>query len=130
SRKSLQPLFNQDAIDAHAQVIEARVQESLDRWKEKFGAELFQLSLELLMLTTRITCSTLFRYVPSFDEAEKFAKAILILQNDGMNRHVIGLDFAEWIPVPINSRVRQAKQALRELGEKCIGPGATQRIDE
>jgi len=130
SRKTLQPLFNQDSLESHARIIPTRVQESLDRWKSKFSGEPFEISLELLMLSTRITCSTLFRYVPSFDEAEKFSQAILILQNDGMNRHMIGLDLAEWIPLPINGRVKRARRALRELAEKCIASGADQPIDE
>lgn len=130
SRKTLQPLFNQDALDAHARIMPVRVQESLDRWKAKFSGELFPISLELLMLSTRITCSTLFRYVPTFEEAEKFSKAILVLQNDGMSRHMIGLDFAEWIPVPINGRVKRARNALRELADRCIASGAEQKRDE
>jgi cytochrome P450 len=107
-----------------------RVQESLDRWKSKFAGKSFPINRELLCLSFRITCSTLFHYLPTFEEAEEFADAIWVLQSDGMRRYMTGRDLIDWIPLPMNRRVKCATRTLTGLAQKTIERGADVPLDE
>ena len=80
-------------MTSYLPIISARVQESLDRWRTRFAGRSFSINRELLALSIRITCSTLFQYTPSFEEAEECADAIWVLQLDGMKRYLTGGDF-------------------------------------
>jgi cytochrome P450 len=111
-------------------IMSARVQESLDRWRTRFAGTSFPVNRELLALSFRITCSTLFHYLPSFEEAEEFADAIWVLQSDGMKRYLAGGDYTPWIPLPQNRRVNRARAALIRLAQKAVDHGAGQPLDE
>jgi cytochrome P450 len=130
SRHSLQPLFNQSALETYASIMRDRVQESLDRWKSEFAGKSFPINREILALSCRITCSTLFHYLPTFEEAGEFADAVRILQFDGMRRYMTGLDVVDWIRHPLNRRVNRAKVTLTRLAQKTIEHGADQPLDE
>ena len=130
SRTGLQPLFHQGALTSYLPIMAARVQESLDRWRTRFSGAAFSIDRELLALSCRITCSTLFRYLPSFDEAEEFADAIRVLQLDGMKRFMDGADFLSWIPLPRNRKVNGARAALIRLAQRAVDAGAGQPLDE
>lgn len=129
SRASLQPLFHQSALDEHGPVIAARVQESLDRWRETAGVP-FCLNRELLALSCRIACSTLFRWLPSFADALEFADAIWVLQLDGMERYLAGGDYTPWLPSARNRKVNGARAALIRFAERAVGAGAGVPVDE
>ena len=120
SRRTLQPLFHHDALDTYSSITSARVQESLNRWKSRFAGKSFPINRELLGLSFRITCSTLLGYLPTFEEAEEFADAIWVLQSDGMRRYMTGRDLIDWIPVPMNRRVKCATTTLNGLAQKTI----------
>jgi cytochrome P450 len=130
SRRGLQPLFHQDLIAGYPRRMESLTQESLDRWKTKYEGRAFPINREILSLSFRITCSTLFSYLPTFEEAEECADAIWTLQSDGMSRYMKGRDFTPWIPSSVNRRVNRACRALRQLARKAIDHGADQPIDE
>jgi cytochrome P450 len=130
SRRTLQPLFRHDALDTYSSITSVRVQESLDRWKSRFSGRSFPINRELLCLSLRITCSTLFGYLPTFEEAEEFADAIWVLQSDGMRRYMTGRDFMDRIPVPMNRRVKCATTTLNGLAQKTIEGGAGLPRDE
>jgi cytochrome P450 len=130
SRHNLQPLFRQEALESYFSIVTERVQESLNRWRSNFTRKSFSINRELLALSFRITCSTLFRYVPNFQEAEEFADAIWVLQLHGMKRYMVGLDFIPWLPLPLNRRVNRAKATLIRLAQKPIEHGADQPLDE
>jgi enediyne biosynthesis protein E7 len=130
SRRTLQPLFHHHALETYASIMRDRVQESLDRWRSKFSATSFPINRELLSLSFRITCSSLFRYLPTFEEAEEFADAIWVLQSDGMRRYMTGCDVIDWVPLPINRRVNCAKATLTRLAQKTIERGADLPLDE
>lgn len=127
SRRSLQPLFNQSAIETYPKIMRERMTESLERWRSEFKGRAFSLSREVLALSFRITCSTLFGSVPSFDEALEFADAIWVLQSDGMVRYATGIDGLSVLPTPLNLRIARAKNTLRRLSEKM---DASQPVDE
>ena len=124
SRALLQPLFHRSPLTGHLPTMVARVQESLDRWRTRFAGRPFSISRELLALSYRITCSTLFRYVPTFEEAEEFADAMWVLQLDGMKRHVTGVDYVEWVPSAMNRRVRRARATLVRLAQQALDQGS------
>jgi cytochrome P450 len=128
SRAGLQPMFHQNLIDAAEAAIEARVQETLERWRALPMP--FALNRELLALSYRIKASALFRSTPEFDEALEFADAIWTLQLDGLQRFMDGADFTPWIPSPRNRRVNAARAALWRIGRGLIERGADQPLDE
>lgn len=130
SRARLNPLFHQTAVADYPATIVARVQESIDRWRTTFAGKPFAISRELLALSCRIACSTLFQYLPSFAEAEEFADAIRVLQLDGMDRYVTGGDYAPWIPTARNRTVNAARAALAGLARRAVEKGAGQPVDE
>lgn len=130
SREQLQPLFRQAAITASLPVMATRVHESLERWRTQLGRTTFSLNRELLALSCRITCSTLFGYLPSFDEALAFADAIWVLQLDGMQRFMAGEDYLPWLPLPRNRRVNAAMHTLLQLAEAAAAQGPTPSVDE
>lgn len=130
SRRSLQPLFNQSAMERYPAEMQQLTQESLDRWRLKFRDRPFPISREILALSCRILCRNLFGYVPSFEEAEEFADALWVLQSDGMTRYLIGADLVSWLPIPLNQRVNRAKATLTGLAGKIIEHGASQSEDE
>ena len=130
SRRGLQPLFNHEVLKTYSLVMPLRTQESLDRWKSEFTGKYFSLGRELLALSCRITCSSLFNYLPSFDEALEFADAIQIVQSDGMDRFMHGLDLADWIPIALNRRVNRARKNLHQLAQRCITSGCSYSADE
>ena len=129
SRQSLQPLFQAEAIDTYQQTIHARTEESLAHWRNKYGNQPFPLSRELLALSFRIKCSTLFNHLPTFAEAELFAEAVGVMQLDGMKRYLRGFDFLPWLPLPINWRVYRAVAAVRRIAQS-IRPNTRQTTDE
>ena len=130
SRTRLQPLFHQAALTTYLPVIAARVQESFDRWRTRFSGNPFSINRELLALSCRITCSTLFRYLPGFEEAEEFADAVWVLQSDGMKRFMSGGDYTPWLPLPQNLKVNRARDALIRLARRAVEHGAGQPLDE
>jgi cytochrome P450 len=130
SRRALQPLFHHKALDTYSSIVSDRVQESLDRWKLKFTGKSFPINRELLSLSVRITCSTLFGYLPTFEEAEECADAIWVLQSDGMRRYMTGRDLVDWIPLPMTRRVHCAATTLIGLAQKTIERGADLPLDE
>lgn len=125
SRKGLQPLFQK--VDSYTGVIRERVTETLERWK---GLKEFPLNRELLALSFRIKASALFGSLPSFEEALEFADAIWVLQSDGMERYLRGLDYLPWLPLPLNGRVIRAKRSLYRLSRKIHEAGSGQPLDE
>ncbi|MGZ3652827.1 MAG: cytochrome P450 [Bdellovibrionota bacterium] len=129
SRKTLQPLFQADAVDTYQQAIHARTDESLAHWRDKYGSRAFSLSRELLALSFRIKCSTLFNYLPTFAEADTFAEAVGVMQLDGMKRYLVGIDFLPWLPIPLNRRVNRAVADVRRIAQS-IGLQTNQTTDE
>ena len=130
SRKSLQPFFHQEAMQSYFPIMVNRVEESLGRWKSEFAGKSFSLNREMVILSFRIKCSTLFRTLASFEDAEEFADAMWILQSDGMKRHMTGLDFFAWIPTGQNRKVNRARAVLIRLAQKMIEQGAPQALPE
>ncbi len=130
SRTLLQPMFHQSQLTDHLPIMVHRVQESLDRWRTQYADRPFCMNKELLALSFRITCSTLFRYVPSFEDAEEFADAMWILQLDGMKRHVAGVDYAPWLPSAMNRRVQRARAMLIRLGQQAVDHGSAPPLHE
>lgn len=130
SRRTLQPLFNQSALDTYPETIEARFKESLQCWKTDFADKPFSLNREILSLCVRVTCSSLFNYLPDFNEARRFADAIWVLQQEGMIRYAKGLDLLEWLPVPLNLKVGKAKRVLAQVAKNAIAAGANFPEDE
>ena len=130
SRRGLQPLFNQNSLETYPSIMRERMRESLDRWRSRFAGKAFSINREILALSFRIKCSALFHYLPTFEEAEEFADAVWILQLDGMKRHLTGLDFFGWIPLPLNLRVNRARATLIRLAQNTIEHGAGQPLDE
>ena len=130
SRRSLQPFFQHEAIQAYFPKMTDRVKESLQRWSSNYEGKSFSLNRELVILSYRIKCSTLFQTLPTFEDAEKFADAMWVLQSDGMKRHMTGLDFFSWIPTPQNRRVNRARRVMITLAEKLIEQGAPQALPE
>ncbi len=128
SRAGLQPLFHQAALKSYWPAMAARVDESLARWRAASAPVAIQ--RELLALSVRITCSTLFGYVPRFDESDEAAEAIGVLQREGMERFVAGGDLASWLPLPINRRIDRAKATLVRLAQSAVNAGCTQPVDE
>lgn len=114
SRRGLQPLFHQNAA-AFPAIMQARVQESLARWRTHFPGQPVPLSQELLALSFRILCSTLFETLPSFEDAAEFAGAMAVLQSDGMTRYLNGGDLVRSWPLPLNRRINRAKATLLRL---------------
>ena len=130
SRTGLQPLFHQAAMKSYVPTIAARVEESLERWRA-FGVDSpVDIQQELLALSFRITSSTLFRWLPSFEDAAEFAAAIRVLQLDGMERYMTGFDFAPWIPLALNRRILRARSTLLRLAQSAAEHGAGQPVDE
>jgi cytochrome P450 len=130
SRSKLQPLFNQTALKASLPTLRARVSESVERWRTGFRDKPVPIQRELLALWCRMTCSTLFGYLPSFEEADEFAEAIAVLQRDGMERYTAGGDLLPWLPSPQNRRIARAKAALEILAKKAAtGSGGTSLDD-
>ena len=129
SRAALQPLFNQGVLKAQLGTIAARVDESLERWRALGGAAV-PIARELLALSVRITCSTLFGHLPTFEEADAAAAAITVLQREGMERYLDGGDYLPWLPLKVNRRIDEAKAALRGVAEHAIAGGCTQSVDE
>ena len=117
SRRSLQPLFQATALESYQPIIRARVQESFEHWGKKYGREAFSLNRELLALSFRIKCSTLFQTTPSFEDADAFASAVWIAQLDGMKRYTSGLDFFPYLPLSLNRRVNGAVSTLLRLAD-------------
>jgi len=122
SRQSLLPHFQQSAMEHWHSAIQSCVAESLARWKENFSDEPFLLNRELLALSFRIKCSTLFNSVSTFEEAEEFADAIWTLQLDGMIRYTNGIDFVPWLPLPLNRRVNSAVRTLSRIARRLETP--------
>jgi cytochrome P450 len=130
SRTGLQPLFHQAAMKSYIPTIAARVEESLERWRA-FGVDSpIDIQQELLALSFRITSSTLFGWLPSFEDAAEFAAAIRVLQLDGMERYMTGFDFAPWIPLPLNRRILRARSTLLRLAQSAAEHGGAQPVDE
>jgi enediyne biosynthesis protein E7 len=130
SRAALQPLFNTSVLKAHLGTMAARIDESFERWRTGFTGQSVPLQRELLALSIRITCSTLFGYVPALEEADAAAGAITVLQREGMERYLDGLDHVRWLPVPLNRTVEGAVAELRGLAERAARAGCTQTVDE
>src|SRR6185503_15589772 len=82
SRAGLQPLFHPAATKSFIPAILARVEESLERWRGLGSASPIDIHQELLALSFRIASSTLFHWLPSFDDANEFAAAMRVLQGD------------------------------------------------
>ena len=122
SRNSLNALFASDNLKNSDSIMRARVDESLERWKNLVYP--FPFNREILALSFRIMSSTLFAYIPTFAEAEVFANAIWTLQHDGMKRFMSGLDLIDWLPVPINRKVNAARAELYNLAHKMVDCGA------
>jgi cytochrome P450 len=130
SRAALTPLFTQSALKSHLATVDARIEESLGRWRDEFTNRAVPMHLELLALSIRITCSTLFGYPPRFDEADRAAAAITTLQREGMERFLAGTDYLSWLPTPLNQRIAAATQELRTLAQRAIASGSEQTEDE
>lgn len=130
SRTELQPLFHQTQLTDQLPIMAQRVQESLDRWRTRFAGEPFSLNRELLALSFRITCSTLFHALPSFEDAEAFADAMWVLQLDGMQRHITGADYLEWMPTALNRRVQRARSTLVRLAEQASAHASAPPLEE
>jgi len=131
SRTGLQPLFQQAALESQLPGMSARIDESLERWRTRFaGGEPIPIQRELLALSFRIMCSTLFRWLPGFEDAEAFAESIRVLQLDGMSRYADGADFTPWLPTARNRRVAHAKATLERLARRAVENGAGQPMDE
>lgn len=129
SRRDLQPLFNQDLLDTYPAIIRELGQESIDRWKSEFSGRGVPLSREVLMLSFRIGSSALFRYLPTFMEAEAFADAMWVLQSDGMRSYLQGLGFVGGM-LPLGRRVSAAKRTFRKLAAKISANGSGHAVDE
>ena len=130
SRAQLQPLFHQGAMRAALPIITARVQETLERWRTSFSGQPLSIHRELLALSFRIACSTLFNHLPTWDAALQFADAIWVLQGDGMQRHLDGMDYVSWLPLPRNRKVNAARAVLYRLAQDAVEQGAGQTVDE
>lgn len=130
SRTHVQPLFQNKVLETYVPIIRERVQESIERWKTEFAGQSFAINRELLALTFRILCSTLFKYVPSFEESLKFADAIWVLQSEGMIRFTNGGDLVPWLPLPRIRRVNKAAAQLKEIAENIIASGCSVPLDE
>ncbi len=130
SRSSLQPMFQQNALDKQFPIMKLRAGESIDRWKSQFANRNFSLNQELLAMSFRMMSSSLFGYLPSFLEAQNFADAICVLQLDGMKRYMSGGDYFSWLPTALNRKVNQAKLTIKNLAIKIVEHGASQPLDE
>jgi cytochrome P450 len=106
------------------------VQESIERWKTEFAGQSFSINRELLALTFRILCSTLFQYLPSFEESLEFSDAMWVLQSDGMTRFTNGGDLLPWLPLPRIRRVNQAVLQLKQIAQNIIASGCVIPLDE
>lgn len=130
SRTLLQPLFHQSVLSAHLPAMASLVQESFERWRQGHPSTAVPMHREMLALSYRIACSTLFHHVPAFSEAESFADAIWTLQRDGMDRHLSGGDYLPWLPRPQHLRVNRARRALARLGKVSLDEGRSPPLDE
>lgn len=130
SRNHIVPLFQHKALESYYPIIRERVQESLQRWKTEFAGQSFSINRELLALTFRILCSTLFHYLPSFEEALEFSDVMWVLQNDGMIRFTNGGDLLPWLPLPRIRKVNQAVSQLKQIANNIIASGCPLPLDE
>ena len=130
SRKALQPLFHGSAFEQYIRTIEVRVDESLARWRGQAPGTSVDIQHELLALSFRVMCSTLFRWLPTFDDASTFAAAMRILQTDGMNRYFMGGDLMPWWPSSRNRRIAGACSALRDLARSAATHATGLSVDE
>ncbi|MFO0905119.1 MAG: cytochrome P450 [Pirellulales bacterium] len=130
SRTHIQPLFQLKTLESYYPIMRERVQESIERWKTEFAGGSFSISRELLALSFRILCSTLFRRLPSFEEALQFSDAIWVLQSDGMIRFTNGGDLVPWLPLPRIRRVNKAVAALERIAANIIASGCPIPLDE
>jgi cytochrome P450 len=130
SRSHIVPLFQNKALESYYPIITGRVQESIQRWQTEFAGQSFSINRELLALMFRILCSTLFRYVPTFEESLEFADAIWVLQTDGMTRLTNGGDLVPWLPLPRIRRVNKVVATLQRIAQNIIASGCPVPVDE
>lgn len=130
SRRSLQPLFQQKALERSIPILVNCIQESLDRWRHEFYTRPFLLNRELLALSFRIKGACLFRYAPGFDEAVQFADAIWTLQTAGATRYMSGLDYLPWLPLAIHRSVAEAKARLYAIGRSIQASNTRYAVDD
>ncbi|MCB0082164.1 MAG: cytochrome P450 [Caldilineaceae bacterium] len=110
-RKLIQPIFHAAYIHDFAMVFVEQAQEMCNRWRV---GETIQLEREMMALTVRIICRTMFSadIDGQIDKMEELLKALIA---EAQSQLTLGLTIPNWFPLPTYRRQNRAIQGLHEL---------------
>lgn len=110
-RKLIQPIFHAAYIHDFAMVFVEQTQEMCNRWRV---GETIQLEREMMALTIRIICRTMFSadIDGQIDKMEELLKALIA---EAQSQLTLGLTIPNWFPLPTYRRQNRAIQGLHEL---------------
>ncbi|MCB0064445.1 MAG: cytochrome P450, partial [Caldilineaceae bacterium] len=110
-RKLMQPIFHAAHIHDFAAVFAEQAQAMCQRWR---GGDTIQLEREMMALTLRIICRTMFS--TDIDGLiDKMGELLRVLLAEAQSQLTFGLPIPNWLPLPTYLRQNRAIQGLHEL---------------
>ncbi len=107
-RRLLQPAFRSERLRAYADTVVRHADEQVGRWRV---GERIDLSAEMMHLTLRIVCKTLFDHEVS-SETDRVARAVASFRDafGGVDAFV-----PDWVPLPRKRRVLEARAEVDRI---------------
>ncbi|MBW4607919.1 MAG: cytochrome P450 [Hassallia sp. WJT32-NPBG1] len=117
-RHVMQPAFHRQRVISFAKTMTDATAEMLQEWQLKFlQGEPLNVAAEMVRLTLRIACQTLFS-TDVRDKTDAVGQAIITAADYEKQRVYKLINILQWLPTPQNLRY---KQAVRFLDEVVLG---------
>ena len=126
-RKLVQPAFHMKRIQSYADVMVGYTSAMLDSWRTASGIDVDH---EMMKLTLNIVTKTLFNANISETEAEDVSRALDELQADMTKLSTLIVSVPEWLPLPINRRIKANTAVIDRIVWRVINERREAGTDE
>lgn len=115
-RRLMQPAFHAKRIQAYAQIMVDYTLGLLESWQDRETRDIGQ---EMMHVTQAIVAKTLFNAEVS-SESAKVSEALTEAQSMVVRQIQLGVPLPEWLPLPMNTRLKKARAVLDEIVLRII----------